>query len=61
MLPLGDGGVVDPRMRVYGVEGLRVCDSSIMPTVPDVNIAGPVYMLGENGARIILEDWGIET
>ncbi|KXH61843.1 hypothetical protein CNYM01_09038 [Colletotrichum nymphaeae SA-01] len=58
MLPLEDGGVVDPRLRVYGVQGLRVVDSSIMPTVPDVNIAGPVYMLGENGARLIREDWG---
>ncbi|RYP53508.1 hypothetical protein DL768_001545 [Monosporascus sp. mg162] len=58
MLPKEDGGVVDSRLRVYGVEGLRVVDSSIMPTVPDVNIAGPVYMLGENGARIIREDWG---
>ncbi|KAJ3949070.1 uncharacterized protein N0V96_000181 [Colletotrichum fioriniae] len=58
MLPLEDGGVVDPRLRVYGVQGLRIVDSSIMPTVPDVNIAGPVYMLGENGARLIREDWG---
>ncbi|GKT63338.1 glucose-methanol-choline oxidoreductase [Colletotrichum tofieldiae] len=57
MLPLEDGGVVDPRLRVYGVQGLRVIDSSIMPTVPDVNIAGPVYMLGEHGAKIIREDW----
>ncbi|RDA92016.1 hypothetical protein CP533_6053 [Ophiocordyceps camponoti-saundersi (nom. inval.)] len=57
MLPLEDGGVVDARMRVYGVKGLRVCDSSIMPTIPDVNIAGPVYMLGEHGAKMIREDW----
>lgn len=58
MLPLADGGVVDPRLRVYGIEGLRVVDSSIMPTVPDVNIQGPVFMIGENGARMIREDWG---
>ncbi|PNP82866.1 hypothetical protein FNYG_03743 [Fusarium nygamai] len=59
MLPLEDGGVVDSRLRVYGVQGLRVIDSSIMPTVPDVNIAGPVYMLGEHGATMIREDWDI--
>ncbi|RBR17406.1 hypothetical protein FVER53590_11901 [Fusarium verticillioides] len=59
MLPLEDGGVVDSRLRVYGVQGLRVIDSSIMPTVPDVNIAGPVYMLGEHGATMIKEDWDI--
>ncbi|KAF4958971.1 hypothetical protein FSARC_10874 [Fusarium sarcochroum] len=59
MLPLEDGGVVDSRLRVYGVQGLRVIDSSIMPTVPDAHIAGPVYMLGEHGAKIIKEDWKI--
>ncbi|KAH7253717.1 choline dehydrogenase [Fusarium redolens] len=59
ILPLEDSGVVDSRLRVYGVQGLRVIDSSIMPTVPDVNIAGPVYMLGEHGASMIKEDWDI--
>lgn len=59
MLPLEDGGVVDSRIHVYGVQGLRVIDSSIMPTVPDVNIAGPVYMFGEHGATMIKKDWGI--
>ncbi|KAK2133340.1 glucose-methanol-choline oxidoreductase [Fusarium oxysporum II5] len=59
MLPLEDGGVVDSRLRVYGVQGLRVIDSSIMPTVLDVNIAGPVYVLGEHGATMIKKDRGI--
>ncbi|KAH8892594.1 glucose-methanol-choline oxidoreductase [Thozetella sp. PMI_491] len=58
MLPRENGGVVDPRLRVYGTSGLRVVDSSIMPTVPDVNIQGPVFMVGEHGAKIIREDWG---
>lgn len=57
MLPFDDGGVVDSRLKVYGVNGLRIVDSSIMPTVPDVNIQGPVFMIGEHGAKIILEDW----
>ncbi|KAM0081073.1 hypothetical protein ACKRZS_006773 [Fusarium odoratissimum] len=59
MLPLEDGGVVHSRLRVYGVQGLRVIDSSIMPTVLDVNIAGPVYVLGEHGATMIKKDRGI--
>ncbi|EWZ01185.1 hypothetical protein FOYG_00858 [Fusarium oxysporum NRRL 32931] len=59
MLPLEDGGVVDSRIHVYGVQGFRNIDSNIVPTGPDVNIAGPVYMLGEHGATMIKKDWGI--
>ncbi|TVY76625.1 Dehydrogenase patE [Fusarium oxysporum f. sp. cubense] len=59
MLPLEDGGVVDSWIHVYGVQGFRNIDSNIMPTWPDVNIAGPVYMLGEHGATMIKKDWGI--
>ncbi|KAL8334434.1 hypothetical protein RB598_008941 [Gaeumannomyces tritici] len=58
MLPLEDGGVVDPRLRVYGMDKLRVVDCSIIPVLPDVNILGPVYMLAEKGAQLIREDWG---
>ncbi|ROT39605.1 alcohol dehydrogenase [Sodiomyces alkalinus F11] len=58
MLPLEDGGVVDPRLRVYGVGGLRVVDCSIIPVLPDVNIVGPVFMIGEKGAEMIRQDWG---
>jgi choline dehydrogenase len=57
MRPENDGGVVDPRLRVYGTKKLRVIDVSIMPTVPDVNIVGPVYMIGEKGAQILKEDY----
>lgn len=38
MLPQDQGGVVDDRLRVYGVKGLRVVDSSIFPVVPDDHI-----------------------
>jgi choline dehydrogenase len=58
MLPQDQGGVVDSRLRVYGVDRLRVVDCSIIPALPDVNIQGPVFGIGENGARMIREDWG---
>ncbi|EGE86435.1 hypothetical protein RJZ56_007419 [Blastomyces dermatitidis] len=58
MRPLEDGGVVDPRLRVYGIQNLRVADSGIIPLLPDVNIQGPVFMIGEKAAQMLREDWG---
>ncbi len=58
MRPLAEGGVADPRLRVYGMDALRVIDCSIIPLLPDVNIQGPVFMIGEKGAQMIREDWG---
>lgn len=49
--------VVDPRLRVYGIEGLRVIDSSIMPCVPRGNTNAPSIMVGERGVALVLEDW----
>ncbi|XP_030028527.2 glucose dehydrogenase [FAD, quinone]-like [Manduca sexta] len=49
--------VVDPRLRVYGVAGLRVMDSSIMPVVPRGNTNAPSIMIGERGVDLVIEEW----
>ncbi|MEP2455322.1 GMC family oxidoreductase N-terminal domain-containing protein [Roseibium sp.] len=56
MGPNPDENVVDARLRVYGVDGLRVADTSIFPTVTSGNTNAPAIMVGEKAAAIILED-----
>ena len=48
--------VVDSRLRVHGVSGLRVVDASIMPTIPSSNTNAAAIMVGERGADLVLED-----
>jgi 5-(hydroxymethyl)furfural/furfural oxidase len=54
--PDDPGAVADPSARVYGAQGLRVCDASIMPAVPCANTNFPTIMLGEKVAAAILAE-----
>ncbi|MEO0773894.1 MAG: GMC family oxidoreductase N-terminal domain-containing protein [Pseudomonadota bacterium] len=51
-----DLSVVDPNLRVHGVEGLRVADASIFPTIPSGNTNAPAIMVGEKASDIIRAD-----
>ncbi|MFG1299767.1 GMC family oxidoreductase N-terminal domain-containing protein [Xanthobacter sp. V3C-3] len=54
--PEDPGTVVDARLRVLGIGGLRVIDASIMPTITSGNTNTPTAMIAEQGARMALED-----
>jgi choline dehydrogenase len=45
--------VVDPQLRVHGVDGLRVADASVMPTVTTGNTNAPAIMIGERAADFV--------
>lgn len=56
---LDEMAVVDPRLRVHGVEGLRVADASVMPAVPSGNCHAAIVMIAERCADMIKEEHGL--
>jgi choline dehydrogenase len=49
----GPGTVVDEHLRVHGIDGLRVADASIFPTMPSGNTNAPAIMVGEKAAELL--------
>ncbi|KAJ8074047.1 hypothetical protein PM082_012339 [Marasmius tenuissimus] len=56
MAPEEEGGVVDGRLRVYGVKGLRIADASIFPSCPSAHLAAVTVAVAEKCADMVLED-----
>jgi choline dehydrogenase-like flavoprotein len=55
-LPSDPNAVTDARLRVLGIEGLRVIDASVMPTITSGNTNSPTMMIAEKGAQMVLAD-----
>ncbi|KAK0711836.1 GMC oxidoreductase [Lasiosphaeris hirsuta] len=53
MMPQGYGGVVDEELRVYGIQGLRIVDASVLPLIPVAGLQATLYAVAERAADII--------
>jgi choline dehydrogenase len=51
--------VTDGALRVYGVQGLRIADASVMPTITTGNTMAPCVLIGERAARLCSIEYGI--
>lgn len=51
--------VVDSEFRVFGAEGLRVVDLSVCPFVMNAHTQSVAYVVGEIGAEVLAEEWGL--
>ena len=60
MMPRDLGGVVSPELLVYGVSGISVADSSIMPMIPGAHICATVYAVAEKAADLIKARHGLK-
>ena len=54
-----DMGVVDEKLKVHGVKGLRVIDASVFPVIPDCRIQNAVYMVAEKVTKRVLSLSGL--
>ncbi|KAF1939445.1 alcohol oxidase [Clathrospora elynae] len=57
LLPEKDGGVVDAELRVYGTQGLRVVDASVIPLLPSAHLQTLIYGIAERGAEMIVGEY----
>ncbi|XXH01245.1 hypothetical protein Hte_007599 [Hypoxylon texense] len=60
MLPREKGGVVDPQLRVYGTQSLRVVDASAIPLISTANLQATVYAFAERAAELIKDAHGLK-
>ncbi|KAK8045460.1 hypothetical protein PG993_005484 [Apiospora rasikravindrae] len=61
MLPLEKGGVVDPKLGVYGVQGLKIADMSIAPRNVSANTCDTALAIGEKAADLFIEELGLAS